>query len=103
MLVAAIRNHMEYKITPPANTITNTVSSAGRLSTTPACRLPQIKSATPRPISGSPAGESVRIDSQNWLSIGLSSTKSRVPSRTWVTIAPRFGRNQVVAMPSNTV
>jgi hypothetical protein len=45
----------------------------------------------------------VRSDSQNWLSIGLSSTKSRVPSRTWVTIAPRFGRNQVVAMPSNTV
>ena len=43
------------------------------------------------------------IDSQFWLSIGLSRTKSRVPSRTWVTIAPRFGRNQVVAKPSKTV
>ena len=35
-----------------------------------------------RAISGKPAGEKIRNDNQNWLSIGFNSTKSSVPSRT---------------------
>ena len=43
------------------------------------------------------------IDSLNWVSLGVRSKKSKEATARWVTVAARFGRSQVVAMPSNTV
>jgi len=65
MLVAAIRNQSEYKINPPAKSISNTTAKPPSDNEAPACCPPQITNNKPRTISGNPAGEIVRNDNQN--------------------------------------
>ena len=60
-------------------------------------------SARPATTPGNPQGEKLRVDSQNWLSIGLSSTKSRVPFCTWLTILLRLGWSTQLVKPSSSV
>tara|TARA_B100001142_G_scaffold287840_1_gene303633 strand:- start:2848 stop:3045 length:198 start_codon:yes stop_codon:yes gene_type:complete len=65
MLVAAIKNQSEYRIKPPAKSINNTTAMPPSDKEAPACCPPQITNNKPRTISGNPAGEIVRKDSQN--------------------------------------
>src|SRR5690606_33299471 len=88
--MAALQNMLTARATNPAGEA-------------PASRAPQMMSAPPSSASGIPHGERRRALSQNWVSTGLSSTKSRVPSRTCSTRRLRLGCKKDCEIPESTV
>ena len=103
MLVAANTNQSEYKITALATSSTATCATASGPGLAPARSAATAISTKPITTPGNPQGEKVRAESQNWLSIGLSNTKSKVPVRTWVTIVLKLGCSTVLVRPSSRV
>ena len=69
----------------------------------PARLAAQMISPAPAARPGSPQGEKLRVEIQNWLSIGFRSTKSRVPVCTWFTILLRLGCSTALVNPSSRV
>ena len=103
MLVAASTNQRLYSSSEAATSTSTPRARPSGVGVVPARTSPTIISTRPTATPGSPQGEKLRSDSQNWLSTGLSSTKSRVPFCTWVTRAPRFGCSSVLVSPSSRV
>ena len=103
MLVVDTRNQRLYKSSPLATSISRVWINSQGVILMPACPAAQIIRPRPVAISGRPISEIRLVESQNWLSIGFNSTKSRVPCCTWPTIVLRLGRSQVLVIPSSRV